>query len=281
MTTTMQQKQHTITDDEAALYDRQIRLWGIEAQHRMRNSSILVVGMRGLSNEVCKNLVLAGVGSITILGHEEVSSEDLGAQFLLRESDVGKNRAEAAAEKVRLLNPRVKVVVDTDNVADKPDSYFTEFDLVCLTDASPDQMIRINEACHQAKKGFYAASVHGLFGYIFCDLTKHEYIEEVKEGSSDRAQGPVTKTFERVQEYDTLQATMSASWGRLSSKALKRVVSPLFFALQALWNYQMNHNGKLPDTSKESDVQELLKMRDERLTAAQVDPTFVPDDLLL
>lgn len=59
--------------------------------HRMRNASILIAGMRALSNEVCKNIILAGVGSITILEHESVIEEDLGAQFLLRQEDIGRN----------------------------------------------------------------------------------------------------------------------------------------------------------------------------------------------
>lgn len=57
----------------------------------MRNSSILISGIRGLSNEVCKNLVLAGVGSVTIIDHNIVTEEDLGAQFLITEQDLGKN----------------------------------------------------------------------------------------------------------------------------------------------------------------------------------------------
>jgi len=57
----------------------------------LRNSSILIGGIRGLNNEVCKNLVLAGVGSITIIDHNVVTEEDLGAQFLITEQDVGKN----------------------------------------------------------------------------------------------------------------------------------------------------------------------------------------------
>ncbi|CAG8569070.1 31747_t:CDS:2, partial [Racocetra persica] len=80
-----------ISEDEAALYDRQIRLWGLEAQQRMRVSSILISGMRGLSNEICKNLVLAGIGSITIIDHNLVMEEDLGAQFFVTEGDIGKN----------------------------------------------------------------------------------------------------------------------------------------------------------------------------------------------
>ncbi len=40
--------------------DRQIRLWGKTAQKRMGEAKILVFGLRGLSVEICKNIVLAG-----------------------------------------------------------------------------------------------------------------------------------------------------------------------------------------------------------------------------
>lgn len=57
----------------------------------MRNVNILVIGMRALSNEVVKNIVLSGVGGITILDPATVEPRDLGAQFFLRESDIGSN----------------------------------------------------------------------------------------------------------------------------------------------------------------------------------------------
>ena len=46
----------TISENEAKLYDRQIRLWGIDAQQRMSKTRLLVFGMKGISAEVCKNL---------------------------------------------------------------------------------------------------------------------------------------------------------------------------------------------------------------------------------
>jgi len=52
------------TSDEIALYDRQIRLWGMQAQERLRNANILLVNIKALGNEIAKNLVLAGIGSI-------------------------------------------------------------------------------------------------------------------------------------------------------------------------------------------------------------------------
>lgn len=47
--------------------------------------------MKALANEIAKNLVLAGVGSVTVLDHEAVIEEDLGSQFLVSEEDIGKN----------------------------------------------------------------------------------------------------------------------------------------------------------------------------------------------
>lgn len=103
---------HEITEEEAAQYDRQIRLWGFDAQRRysqtispslhlsllsnfyilfrLRNARILIISCTGLSNEVCKNIVLAGVGSLTIADGGKVQDMDLGSQFLIDEADLGK-----------------------------------------------------------------------------------------------------------------------------------------------------------------------------------------------
>ena len=79
-----------LSADEIALYDRQIRLWGAQAQERIRSASILLVSLRALGTEIAKNLTLAGISSLTIIDDEQVTEEDLGAQFFVREEDVGK-----------------------------------------------------------------------------------------------------------------------------------------------------------------------------------------------
>jgi molybdopterin/thiamine biosynthesis adenylyltransferase len=58
---------------------------------RIRSANILLVSIKALANEIAKNLVLAGICSITLADHEVVTEEDLGAQFLVSEADVGKN----------------------------------------------------------------------------------------------------------------------------------------------------------------------------------------------
>jgi ubiquitin-like 1-activating enzyme E1 A len=80
-----------LSADESAVYDRQLRLWGFKAQEHIRRADVLLVSMRALANEVAKNLVLTGINSLTVVDPATVSAEDLGAQFLLTDDDVGKN----------------------------------------------------------------------------------------------------------------------------------------------------------------------------------------------
>ncbi len=56
----------------------------------MKASQILVIGLNSMTGEVIKNIVLAGVGSVSLVDETPVSIEHVGCEFFLREEDVGK-----------------------------------------------------------------------------------------------------------------------------------------------------------------------------------------------
>lgn len=58
----------------------------IKESYRIRSANILLITIKALANEVAKNLVLAGIGSLTIIDHEPVTETDLDAQFFLEEA---------------------------------------------------------------------------------------------------------------------------------------------------------------------------------------------------
>ena len=62
----------------------------MQAQERIRNANILLVNIKALGNEVAKNLVLAGISSLTVLDNATITEDDLGSQFLISEEDVGR-----------------------------------------------------------------------------------------------------------------------------------------------------------------------------------------------
>lgn len=83
---------HFCIAEEAALYDRQLRLWGSEAQSRIRQCRVLIAPFQGgLAIEVAKNLILAGVKEIVLLDDGIVDeAESLTAGFVWRKEDTSK-----------------------------------------------------------------------------------------------------------------------------------------------------------------------------------------------
>lgn len=166
-----------LTADEAAVYDRQLRVWGIDAQTRMRNSQILIIGMNGLSAEIAKNLTLAGVGSITIADDQLVQEQDLSANFFVTEVDIGSNRAVASQSRIQLLNNMCRIHVDQRSVDQMTDAQLRSYHAIVGISLSVEQLLRIDELCrsHESPIAFVSAWLFGDRGLSLTDLTKHSF----------------------------------------------------------------------------------------------------------
>jgi ubiquitin-activating enzyme E1 len=86
---------------------------GHEAQRRMMSSRAVLLGLSGLGVEIAKNIILAGISSVTLCDPVKPNSYDLGGNFYLTRGDLdtGKGRAELVRDKLAELNEYVKVEV--------------------------------------------------------------------------------------------------------------------------------------------------------------------------
>ena len=250
-----------ITEEEAQLYDRQIRLWGLDAQKRLRASRVLVAGMKGLGCEVVKNLVLAGINSLTMIDHENLTKEDVDAQFLAPRDKIGSNRAEASLERVRQLNPGVEIKVDQSHLDTKDAKFFIDnFDLVVITNFPKNTVIKINEMCRDGGIKFFAGDIFGFFGYCFMDLVEHEFVEEVKQVGSVKkeivdegnksihddeppkakksrtveVEEPETKMVKNTMKFVSLESALNVDWTQESYKKRIKRMDPSYFLLQVI-----------------------------------------------
>jgi adenylyltransferase/sulfurtransferase len=97
--------------EELLRYQRQLMIPGIgeEGQRLLDMASVLVIGAGGLGSPVLMYLAAAGVGRIGIVDFDEVSTGNLQRQILYETGDVTKPKAETAAEKLRRINPHIRV----------------------------------------------------------------------------------------------------------------------------------------------------------------------------
>lgn len=79
------------------------------SQDEVSAARIAVIGAGAVGNEVVKNLALLGCGTIDVFDFDVVELHNLTRSVLLRESDAGRNKAEAVAERARDLDPHVTV----------------------------------------------------------------------------------------------------------------------------------------------------------------------------
>ncbi|KAI1857694.1 hypothetical protein JX265_011109 [Neoarthrinium moseri] len=91
-------------------YDRQLRLWAASGQAALESANILLVnsGTGTVGIETLKNLVLPGIGRFTIVDDAVVDEPDLGVNFFLDESCLGKLRSQCCTQLLQELNPEVK-----------------------------------------------------------------------------------------------------------------------------------------------------------------------------
>ncbi|MEM7801892.1 MAG: ThiF family adenylyltransferase, partial [Chloroflexota bacterium] len=78
-------------------------------QEVVRESTALVIGAGALGNEVLKNLALMGIGHLIIADFDTIEDSNLSRSVLFRASDRGRRKVDVAAERVKELNPDVKV----------------------------------------------------------------------------------------------------------------------------------------------------------------------------
>lgn len=176
--------------DEIALYDRQIRLWGMATQLRLRSTKILVINLGAAGTECVKNLVLGGLNSIEILDDSVVKEEDFTAQFFLPNDDstVGKLKLPLVVDKIKELNTKVDLSINTSSLDDAladPD-YFKKFDFIVATEITKDQIIQLNEITRNFNIPLHVSGMHGFFGYILVDLIEHTSYNEYNQSSVPR-----------------------------------------------------------------------------------------------
>ncbi|NXS50459.1 UBA1 enzyme, partial [Balaeniceps rex] len=100
-------------------------------------------------------------------------------QFLLEESDVGRNRAEASQQVLAELNPRVAVVAHDRELSE---AFLASFQVVVLTESPLEEQLRIGDFCHAQGICFIVADAKGLAGQLFCDFGKHFIVDDPAEG---------------------------------------------------------------------------------------------------
>ncbi|XP_045718307.2 ubiquitin-like modifier-activating enzyme 7 isoform X1 [Mirounga angustirostris] len=178
-----------LLDEE--LYSRQLCVLDLPAMQRIRRAKVLLSGLQGLGAEVAKNLVLMGVGSLTLHDPHPTCWSDLAAQFFLSEKDLERSRAEASQEPVAKLNGAVQVCVHTGDITEE---LLLDFQVVVLTASKLEEQLRVGALCHKLGICFLVADTRGLVGQLFSDFGEDFTVQDPTEAE------PLTAAIQHISQ---------------------------------------------------------------------------------
>jgi sulfur carrier protein ThiS adenylyltransferase len=156
-----------LTSQEQLRYSRQIMLKhvGENGQLKLRNASVLIVGIGGLGNPVSMYLAAAGVGKIIIADGDKVDITNLQRQILFGEQDIKQNKADSAAEKLNKNNSDVNIEVIDEMIDEELGQFYIPLVDVVI-DCSDNIATRylVNKICVEHKKPLVLGASTGFDG---------------------------------------------------------------------------------------------------------------------
>ncbi len=150
-------------------YHRQLILpgFGEEAQQKLLDAKILVIGAGGLGCPILQYLTAAGVGTIGIIDDDVVQLNNLHRQPLYSVNDIGLSKAQRAADILSQLNPHIKIIPYNQRlITQNALTLLDEFDIIVdATDNFPTRYL-INDACVILKKTLVYGAISQFEGQL-------------------------------------------------------------------------------------------------------------------
>jgi molybdopterin/thiamine biosynthesis adenylyltransferase/rhodanese-related sulfurtransferase len=158
-----------LSKEEIMRYSRHLIMpeVGMEGQLKIKAAKVLCIGTGGLGAPLGLYLAAAGVGRIGLVDFDVVDSTNLQRQVLFGTQDVGKPKTEAAANRLRDLNPDIQIdAFETQLTSVNALELFKDYDIIVDgTDNFPTRYL-VNDASVMTGKLNVYGSIFRFEGQI-------------------------------------------------------------------------------------------------------------------
>ena len=111
------------------------RVYGQQAFDALAQLRICVVGIGGVGSWAVEALARTGVGHITMIDHDDISTSNINRQLHALRSTVEQSKVEVMRERMMQINPQAQIVAEDDFLAEKNLSHYLDQDYDAVIDA--------------------------------------------------------------------------------------------------------------------------------------------------
>lgn len=163
----MNPAQEGLSREEKERYNRQLLVWSVNDQLKLRNSTVLVVGVGGLGSPISIYLTATGVGNLILVDEGEVELSNLNRQILYSEEDLGKPKVYVAAEKLREFNPYVRIEpIKAKFTEDLAEKLIPRVDVVVDALDNWETRLILNKVCVKYRKPLVHGGIEAWYGQV-------------------------------------------------------------------------------------------------------------------
>ena len=150
---------------KSRMYARQQLVDGWD-QDIVSNGCIAIIGVGALGCEIAKDFALMGIGKLILVDLDTIETSNLSRQMLFRPGDEGRGKAEVAAERLKLMNPFLKVDFYNQKLQKLPSSVYEEADVVVMALDNFNARLDLNKICLRLKKPIVEGGTVGFEGHV-------------------------------------------------------------------------------------------------------------------
>ncbi|CAY68723.1 Nuclear protein that acts as a heterodimer with Aos1p to activate Smt3p (SUMO) before its conjugatio [Komagataella phaffii GS115] len=223
----------TFTERTMARDIQLIRILGEETYNKISNSKVLLVGAGGIGCELLKDLLLMGYGEIHVADLDTIDLSNLNRQFLFRQKDIKKSKANTAVAAVALFKGNTRLEPHHGNIMDVsqfPLSWFRQFDIIFNALDNLEARVYVNRMALFINKPLIESGTTGLKD------SAEEFIDSVVEKI-------FVEDIVRLAKIDTLWKTRQKPIPlnyELYSKKLKELPTSIISDDQKIWTTEEN-----------------------------------------
>ena len=140
---------------------------GIEGQEKLKNASVLIVGIGGLGSPVALYLTAAGIGRIGLCDSDIVSISNLQRQILYSEESEGFSKAYTAQKRLLELSSTTSLDIWKDGLtAINAEDIISGYDLVLDCTDNHSTRYLIDDVCLKLGKTWIYGAIEGFEGRV-------------------------------------------------------------------------------------------------------------------
>ena len=196
---------------------------GEEGMERLKNASVLVLGLGGVGSYAVESLVRSGVGELILIDYDTIDRTNLNRQLMTTQENIGQSKVDVWVKRIHEINPNCHVIgINKKILKEDIKELFEQYQFHYVIDACDTVSTKweLIKSCIETKKIFISSMGTGNK----MDPTKLEIID-IRKTSYD----PIAKIIrKKVKELKTNAKVMVVSSTEIPKKSEQVIASNAF-----------------------------------------------------